>query len=55
VVAGTRIEMEVGITAGIRYGMDEVAITGMRSWDADGCWAAMLECKGWRPLGCIFE
>ena len=42
---GRDIEMQVGIIAGMRYEMDEVAITGMRRRDADGCWATMLECK----------
>ena len=42
---GRDIEMQVGIIAGMRYGTDETAITGMRRWDVDGCWAAMSECK----------
>ena len=42
---GRDIEMQVWITAGMRYGTDETAITGMQRWDVDGCWATMLECK----------
>ena len=41
---GRNIEMQVGITAGTRYGTDETAITGMRlgMWMVAGprCWSA---------------
>ena len=39
------IGIQVEIIAEMRYGMDEMAIVGMRSCDADDRWDAMLGCR----------